>query len=120
MPTRRGKDLRVRYDTDAGAERIVAQRTYRDQDDILLTPITPKLQARVVTGVPVDRSRMKPRHSICCLPNPDNLQGHSDMKVFIPYLPASSDHREHLLELVDYSNERYECKSVNYYSEGLE
>lgn len=119
MPTRRGKDLRLRYDTDRGPPRIVVQRTYRDSDDIELTPITPSLQARLVEGVPVDRSRLQPRHSMCCIPNAANINGRSEMKVIIPHLPATGNHSTHLNELLDHDNGTYRVETVRYFSEGL-
>lgn len=119
MATRRGKDLRIQYDSDAGPQRIIAQRTYRDGNDVVITPITAALQARLVTGVPVDRSRLQPRAALCCIPNPDNIEGKSDMRVVIPYRPATSDHSGHLRELLAHSNGPYSVAAVQYFSEGL-
>lgn len=119
MPTRRGKDLRLRYDQDRGGDRIVVQRTYRDSADVQLTPITPLLEARVVAGLPIERTRIEPRKTICCLPNPTNASGESNMTVIIPYLPASADQEAHLNELVGYDNGTYAVAAVTYFSEGL-
>lgn len=119
MPTRRGKDLRLTYDTDRGPQRVVVQRTYRDANDIELTPITASLQARLVEGVPVDRSRLQPRHSMCCIPNPANINGRSDMRVVVPYLPATGEHSGHLKELLDHDNGTYKVETIRYFSEGL-
>lgn len=119
MATRRGKDLRVQYDADGGQQRIVAQRTYRDGNDVELTPITPALQARVVTGLPVDRSRLKPRAAVCCIPNPANINGRSDMRVIVPYLPATGNHRDHLRELLAHDNGTDSVKAIQYFSEAL-
>ena len=119
MATRRGKDLRIQYDADTGEIRTVAQRTYRDGNDIELTPITPALQARLITGVPVDRSRLKPRVAVCCIPNEANVNGRSDMRVIIPYLPASAAHSGHLQELLAHSNGPYTVAAIEYFSEAL-
>lgn len=119
MATRRGKDLRISYDTDAGQQQIVAQRTYRDANDIELTPITSALQARLVTGVPVDRSRLRPRAAVCCIPNPANIERRSDMRVVIPYRPATGSHTAHLQELLGHDNGTYRVATIRYFSEGL-
>lgn len=119
MPTRRGRDLRLRYDLDRGGDRIVVQRTFRDSQNIQLTPVTPLLTARVVTGLPIERSRVQARKAICCLPNPTNASGESNMTVIIPYLPASNDQEAHLNELVAYDNGTYAVAAVTYFSEGL-
>lgn len=120
MATRRGKDLRLRYDQDRGGQWIVVQRTYRDSVNGQLTPITPLLQARVVDGLPIEVTRVRPRRCICCLPNPGNASGESNMTVIVPYLPASAEQEAHLNELVNYDNGFYSVEAVTYFSEGLD
>lgn len=111
--------MRISYDTDSGGQRTVVQRTYKDANDIQLTPVTPLLTARTVTGVPIDRSRLQPRYTLCCVPNDDNPLGKSDLKVICPYRPATANLQGHIIELLAYDNGTYQVEAITYFSEGL-
>lgn len=120
MATRRGRDLRISYDADSGENRTLAQRTYEDSQGVRLTPITPLLEARLLSGPPVDRGRILPRHAMACIPNPDNQSGQSELMAISPYRPGNPLLLEHLREIRDYSNGVYSVASVEYFGEGRE
>ena len=118
MATRRRKDIRIRYDKDAGGEIVIAQRVYGiGADGNVLTPITAKIQQRIVSGIPVDRSRLSPRYALACLPNPENQNGQSEMKAIVPFLPGTFDHLQHLREISNYSDGDFSVQSLTYFSE---
>jgi len=122
MATRRRKDIRIRYSSDRdNTEIIIAQRVYgvgSATSGATLTPITPKLSARIVPGIPVDRThRIEPRYVNACVPNYDNSIGESNLKVVIPYLPGTDDHFQHIKEIANYSDTGYNVAAVTYFSE---
>jgi len=119
MATRRGKDLRILYDRDNGQQVVIAQRTYQDQDQLDLTPITPSLTARIQAGTPLDRGRIDPRHLEVCFSNPGNSQGFSEMRVNLPYLPGSPELLRHIREVREWQNGPYATETMTYFGEGL-
>jgi hypothetical protein len=119
MATRRGRDLRIEYDSDDGSTKTVAQRTYEDADGVRITPITPLLEARLVSGVPIDRSRLQPRHAMACIPNPVNSSGVSEMMAISPYRPGDERLLQHLRQIRSHSNGLYAVATITYFGEGL-
>jgi hypothetical protein len=115
-PTRRYRDLKVRYDLDfQNDQTIVRQRTYKTADGVIETPVTPLLAARVVAGdLPAPRvRRFTPRKGECCFLNPTNVTGASRLSVFCPYAPGDPNLAAHVKEMREVST----VESVRYFGE---
>ena len=106
LRTVRGKDVKIRYTQDNLEEALISQRLFYDQNEVLLTPSTPKLLERqVATNDPIIQSgERKPRHVAMCFGSIATLSGESNFTVMIPYHPGDASHSEHLKEMFSYSS----------------
>ena len=119
MPTRRGQDLRLDYDTDSGITVTAVQRTYEDMaSGLRLTPTPPLLLLRVATGPPIDIGRRQPRHAMACIPNAGLIGGVSNMQVICPYSPQDIRLKLLLRDIRNYTNILFSVESVTYFGEG--
>lgn len=108
MPTRRYTDLIYRYTRDNRRPVIRVQRQYvRNDNNQLLTPITPLFQGRVLTGnVKISPKIKNERHILAIVENPTNVNGFSELQAFIPYSPNQAEHKQHLIEILAVANVR--------------
>jgi hypothetical protein len=121
MPTRRGQDLKLDYDTDSGVTVIVVQRTFEDMGTGLrLTPTPPLLLLRVSVnpGPPIDIGRRKPRYATACIPNAGLIGGESNMKVICPYAPIDLRLKLLLRDIKNYNVVLFKTETVTYTGEG--
>lgn len=116
MASQRFLDLKYTYDRDDGLAQLYAQRQYKDTvTDTILTPITPKFTARVITTTTkVEEPKdLIPRHVISYIINPNVQSGVSKMKLVIPYRPQDLDHTAQLREILGLA--RVDC--IDYFGQ---
>lgn len=91
------------YDRDDGLQQVLNQREYRDvPSGLLLTPITGKFIARVVstpTTKVAQPKLLKARHVISFVINPNVATGVSKLAAYIPYKPGDVNLTAHLREI---------------------
>lgn len=104
--TIRGKDLKLRYTKDSLTDGLIVQRQFYDQNSYVLTPITPKLLERQVSGSnspPVlGLGNTEPRYIKACFGSVATESAESNFKIVVPYAPGDPNHNEHLREIFDY------------------
>ena len=91
------------YDRDDGLQQVLTQREYRDVlSGSLLTPITGKFIARVVTtkqSKVAQPKLLKARHVLTYILNPNVVSGISELTAYIPYKPGDNNLTAHLREI---------------------
>jgi hypothetical protein len=105
LKTIRGKDVKIRYTQDNFEDTLVNQRQFYDENNDILTPVTPKLLERqIVTNNPTIAriGSTQPRYVSACFGSP-NKPGERSYKIIIPYHPTGAGHNEHIQEILDYS-----------------
>lgn len=107
---RRGKDIKVNYDDDAGNQIPVVQRTYLEANGELLTPVTPLLQTRVLTGVPIGTKPDQLRKAVAGISS-------SKLSVIIPYAPGDINLTSQLKEIQNYDSGSFTVQCVDYLGE---
>jgi hypothetical protein len=101
---RRYRDIGIYYDSDFGFRTILRQRLYKTEDGQIQTPITPLLEARIVsTDCKIPRSRdFNARYVNACFPN--GITGESILKAIVPYRPTDEVyHKAHIAEIAAFS-----------------
>jgi hypothetical protein len=102
---KRYRDLSIYYDSDIGFTVPIRQRTFKDENGVMRSPITQMLLNRLVADdckAPVAKD-FEPRYINACMPNPANDTGESNLKVIIPYRPTDEvSFKAHVREIRDY------------------
>ena len=105
LKTVRGKDIKIRYTQDNLEDSLINQRVSFDQNNNILTPITPKLlerQVEINTPTIPRLGGIEPRTITTCFSSVTTLSGKSKFVVLVPYAPGDERHSEHITELSTY------------------
>lgn len=105
MATRLYDSLKYRYTNDFNDDLIKVQRAYKHPDNTYVTAITSLFFSRIFSSpYKIIPTKFDPRHILTYVTNPENLSGYSEFKVGIPFNPIELNHKQHILEILAYTN----------------